>query len=84
MTVPLNDEARQQLLTSLRHFANEELDLDIGDLKASLLLDFGIDNIGAMMYNQGVADAQRYLIARAEEMSGTVYATPGGGGRGKG
>lgn len=49
------------------------LEQGIGDLKASLLLDFVLKEIGPSVYNQAVADAQARMAEMVDEIDGTCY-----------
>lgn len=40
MTIKLSKATKQQLIKSIRRYFEEKLDPEIGDLKASLFLDF--------------------------------------------
>lgn len=65
--------ATKQLQTSIRRFTAEHLDEEIGDLKAGLLLDFCLAEGGAVVYNQAIADAQRFFHARVADLEGVCY-----------
>ena len=52
MPVTLPDEARQRAVQSLRRYADEELDLDLGDLAAGFLLDFVLREIGPSVHSR--------------------------------
>ena len=58
---------------SIRQFFAEELDDDIGDLKARSVLDFFVREIGPSVYNQAIADAQESLERAVSDLSGAVY-----------
>ena len=61
MPITLPPEAKKQLLGSIKRYAAENLDQDIGDLKAGMLLDYVLKEIGPSIYNQAIADAQAYF-----------------------
>lgn len=42
MTITLTEDARRQAIASLKRYLGEELDQDVGDLKAGLLLPFTV------------------------------------------
>lgn len=46
----------------------------IGDLPASLLLNFFIEEIGPLIYNRAIADAQARLQQRVLDLNGELYA----------
>lgn len=70
MMIALSDAARKQSIASLRRYFTEEMDQDIGDLKASLMLDFILKEIGPSIYNGAIGDAQTYLRDRVADLEG--------------
>jgi uncharacterized protein (DUF2164 family) len=75
MNIALTDDATTQSIASIRRYFAEELDQDIGDLKARLLLEFVVKEIGPSIYNGAIADAQTYLRDRVADLEG-VCAVP--------
>ena len=73
MPITLPPETAKQLQASIRRFTAEHLDEEIGDLKAGLLLDFCLAEVGAVVYNQAIADAQQYFQARTADLDGVCY-----------
>jgi uncharacterized protein (DUF2164 family) len=73
MTVKLEDETQAYLLGSIRRFFAEEMDDEIGDLKAMRVLDFCIREIAPSVYNQAIADAQAYFQERVTDLGGVRY-----------
>ena len=61
MAVELAKEVRKQAIASLRRYFAEKMDEEIGDLRAELLLDFLLAEIGPSIYNRAVADAQSWF-----------------------
>ena len=70
MTITLSDEARRQAIASLKRYLAEELDQDVGDLKAGLLLEYILKEIAPSVYNGAIADAQTYLRDRVADLEG--------------
>jgi uncharacterized protein (DUF2164 family) len=68
-----SDEARRQALASLKRYLDENMDLDVGDLKAELLLDYVIEEVGPTIYNQAIADARAFFEERAADLEGVCY-----------
>ena len=64
----LTDDARKLAIASIRRHFTEELDQDIGDLKATLVLDFFLAELGPTVYNMGVADARAFFAERTEDL----------------
>jgi uncharacterized protein (DUF2164 family) len=70
MTITLTDDARRQATASIKRFVLEELDQDVGDLKAGLVLDFVLKEIAPTIYNGAIADAQTYIRDRLADLDG--------------
>jgi uncharacterized protein (DUF2164 family) len=75
MTIKLNDETRQRLITSIQRYFSENMDEPAGDLKATLLLDFFVKEIGPSIYNQAILDAQSHLQNKVAELDGECHET---------
>lgn len=73
MTIELQKEKHDRLILSCKQYVAEHLDQDIGDLKASLLLDFILKEIGPVIYNGAIADAQARMQEMVAELDGTCY-----------
>jgi uncharacterized protein (DUF2164 family) len=73
MPIALDPETKQQALASVKRFLLEELDLDVGDLKAGSVLQFFLEELAPLAYNRGVADAQRYVQDRAADLEGACH-----------
>ena len=73
MAITLPPETVQKLLASIKRYASEQLDQDFGDLQARLLLDYCLQEVGPVVYNQAIADAQRYLQGRVADLEGVCY-----------
>ena len=74
MTIVLPDAGQKQSIASIRRYFAEELEQDIGDLKAGLLLDFIMLEIGPSIYNGAIGDAQTYLRDRVADLDGICSA----------
>lgn len=73
MPIQLSAERTRALQASLKRYAAEELDQELGDLKASLMLDFILKEVAPTIYNQAIADAQAYFQARVADLEGVCY-----------
>jgi uncharacterized protein (DUF2164 family) len=73
MPIAVPADITKQLQSSIKRFAAEHLDEEIGDLKAALLLEFCLTEIGAVVYNQAIADAQRYFQERTADLDGVCH-----------
>ena len=70
MTITLSDDARKHSIASIKRYFLEELDQDIGELKAGLVLEFFLKEIAPTIYNGAIADAQTYVRDRLVDLEG--------------
>ena len=68
MAIELNREARSQAVASIERYFTEELDQRIGNIGASALLSFFLEEIGPLVYNQAVTQVQERLQERIQEL----------------
>lgn len=73
MAIELKEEIRKKLIASIQQFYLETMDEDYGELRAKLVLDFCLKEIGPTIYNQAIADAQAYFQGRIEDLEGSCW-----------
>ena len=73
MAIELSKEVQKTLIASIKRYCAENMDEEIGDLKASLLLDFCLREIGPTIYNRAVADAQAHLQGHLVELDSACW-----------
>jgi uncharacterized protein (DUF2164 family) len=73
VTVELDKQQRATAISSLKRYFEENLE-PIGDLPAGLLLNFFMEEIGPVIYNQAIVDAQARLTQQVADLSGELYA----------
>jgi len=73
MAITLGREQERRALASIRQYFAEVLEQEIGDLKASMALDFFLREIGPCVYNHAIADAQAILQERVAELDAVRY-----------
>lgn len=66
--IQLPDKAREAAVASLRRFADEELEVELGTLGAGWLLDFVLAELGPFAYNAGVRDARDRIEAVTQDL----------------
>jgi uncharacterized protein (DUF2164 family) len=78
MMITLDTVTHARFISSIKRYFAEALDDDIGDLKASLLLEFVLREIGPSIYNRAVADAQARVQHMVLDLDSSCYeADPG-------
>ena len=73
MAIKLEQRNEEYLLKSIRQFFDEELEEEIGDLKARAVLEFCMREICPSVYNQAIADAQETLQVAVLDLSGVRF-----------
>ena len=73
MALRIPPEKAKQHRESIKRYVAENLEQDIGDLKADLLLDFFLTEIGPGIYNRAIADAQAYFQGRVADLEAECY-----------
>jgi uncharacterized protein (DUF2164 family) len=79
--IEFSKEEIKAMVGDLRRYFTNELDQDLGQLPAELLLDFFADQMGAHFYNRGLYDAQAAFAAKMDDVSDAIYSLerkPGG------
>ena len=72
--IQISPEARKDAIASIKRYFEENMPEPIGNLPAGMLLDFFLEEIGPVIYNRAIADAQARLAIRVSDMSGELYA----------
>lgn len=75
MAITLQQDVEQRLLASIQRYCAEHMDQQVGTLKAKLLLDFCLREIGPSVYNQAIVDAQQEMQQKIAEIDATCYET---------
>ena len=76
MTIELHKDARTQAIASIERYFRENMEEKIGNVAASGLLGYFLEEIGPLVYNQAVADVQERLQARIAELDIEVQEEP--------
>ncbi|MGB9030890.1 MAG: DUF2164 domain-containing protein [Acidobacteriaceae bacterium] len=74
VTMELAKQARADAIASVKKYFEEEIREPIGDLRAGLLLDFFLEEVGPAIYNKAIGDAQARLQQRVADLDGELYA----------
>jgi len=71
--IEFSKDERATATSKLRDYFNRELDQELGQLPAEMLLDFIGKEIGGVFYNRGVHDAQQLVQQKAEDIVEALY-----------
>lgn len=73
MALNLDKDQLAEAIESVQQYFEDELEVEIGELKARLLIDFFLKEIGPTAYNHGVADAESYFREKLEDLRGSCF-----------
>jgi len=73
VAINISQDNQKQLIASIKRYFEEYMEDEIGDLKADLLLDYFLKEIGPMVYNQAIADAAAFFRERAADLDASCY-----------
>ena len=73
MAIELPKEARTQAIASIERWFHQERGERVGNITASALLGYVLEEIGPSIYNQAVADVQERLAQRVAEIDVEVH-----------
>jgi uncharacterized protein (DUF2164 family) len=76
MSLPLSKEQKAEVIQSIQRFFREKLELELSEVQAGFLLEYFSREIAPLAYNQGVTDAQKYLIRLTEDLPGSCFQEP--------
>lgn len=71
--VELSKDQRAVATAKLRAYFRDELEHELAQLQAEMLLDFIGKEMGAVFYNRGVQDAQQLVQQKSEDMVEALY-----------
>lgn len=71
--ISIPDDARTKAVASIHRYFADELDQEIGDLKASLVLDYFLAELGPAVYNQAVAESKAFFDERAADLAALCH-----------
>jgi uncharacterized protein (DUF2164 family) len=71
--IDLSKKSRSDAIASIQRYFEENMPEPIGDLPAGLLLDFFLEEVGPVIFNRAVADAQTRMQLRVADLTGELY-----------
>jgi len=74
MEITLTKDVEKKLIASIKRYASENLETNIGELQSSLFLKFCLEEIGPAIYNQAISDAQTYMQEKALDIENNCFA----------
>ena len=73
MAVELAKDVHKEAVASIERYFQENMEERIGNIAASALLNFFLEEVGPSIYNKAVADVQERLQLRVSELDIEVH-----------
>jgi uncharacterized protein (DUF2164 family) len=73
MRIKLSEQRREKIVHALRALFASELEQELSDFQAGLVLDLCVRELGAPVYNQAIQDARGFVQEKLEELEGEFY-----------
>ena len=74
ISIEIPKQARADAIASIQRYFQENMPEPVGNLPAGLLLNFFIEEIGPVIYNRAISDAQSRMQQRVSDLDGELYA----------
>ena len=74
MNIEISKQSRTAGIASIKRYFEENMPEPIGDLPAGMLLNFFLEEVGPVIYNQAIADVQARMQQRVADLNGELYA----------
>jgi len=73
MAIKLPTETEKTMITSIKAYFSQNLEEEIGDMKAGLLLDFFLKELAPTVYNKAISDAKFSLQNTLNDLDGSCF-----------
>jgi uncharacterized protein (DUF2164 family) len=73
MPLELDPHETREIVASLQRYFEKELESELSDLRAKLLLEYILQEIAPFAYNRGVKDAETFVRTKLDDLTGTCF-----------
>jgi len=71
--IELSAQVQKDAVASIQRYFDENMTEPIGDMPAGLLLKYFVDEIGPVIYNKAISDAQTRMAQRVDDLNGELF-----------
>ena len=75
MAIQLSDDQRDEAVAAIQAYSEENMEEPMGNIAASALLEFFVQEIGPSVFNQAVAQARDLLQTRIMDLDVEIHET---------
>ncbi len=73
MDIKLSEDRLRLVTEKVQSYFRNEHDDSIGDLKAEMIVEFFIQELGPKIYNQAIEDANAFIHDKLLDLEGILY-----------
>lgn len=73
MKIQISQQARKDAVASIQRYFEENMPEPLGELPSVMLLDFFLEEVGPLIYNRAVQDAQGRMALRVADLDGELH-----------
>lgn len=73
MQIKLSDDRKREVLVHLQKLFHDELDEELSEFRANLILELFMKNLCPAVYNQAVQDVRAHLQRKLDDLDSEVY-----------
>lgn len=71
--IKFSREETAAMVRDIQDYFREELESEIGNIPAEMLMDFFSEQVGAYYYNRGLYDAQAILQKKLDDINDAIF-----------
>ncbi len=72
--IEIEADDQKRLVAEIQSWFAENVDeVEVGDLRATLLLEFFVKKLGPLVYNRGIQDAAAHLQEKLVDLEGELF-----------
>jgi len=73
MEIKLSEDKMRLVTENVQSYFRNEHDDSIGELKAEMIIEFFIKELGPKIYNQAIEDANSFIHEKLIDLEGILY-----------
>lgn len=71
--INISNDKKKIFIADIKDFFLQELEQEIGDLKADIILDFILEKIGPEIYNTAINDSRKWFRGKFEDVDADFF-----------
>ncbi|MEE8349307.1 MAG: DUF2164 domain-containing protein [Acidobacteriota bacterium] len=73
MQIELGDNRKQVIMELLTAFYADNLDENLSEYQAQRIVEFFLETLGPVVYNQAIQDARGFMLEKLEDLDAEFY-----------